>query len=417
MAMRKACHFAAALLLTSTGVGAQAVDPSTDAPPADEPAGNQTPVLDAAVPSIPVASPATDTQADAPEPETSSGSRVIEEIIVTAQKREERLADVPVSVQAFSGDKLEALGVNGPIDLPQITPGMQYNSLVGYSVVYLRGVGTDVFLPNSDPSVATYIDGIYFPFSHGLATDFGKLERVEVLKGPQGTLFGRNSTGGAINVVTAKPNSKQLEGTFAYEAGSFNQNNFKGYISGPLSDTLALGFSVINNEVDSYYERPSDSRHADFPKEITKGFNAKLNWEPTDEFGLTLAALVTRQTGLSSVVTSSFDLKPAGLATLVTPSPGKYKTDPDDDIHFRASSDTAYGEMRWSPGTSNIKLLGSYQDISTDTSFDFEGSPSDLVNFHPKDQGAKITTSELHTQRGQSGHRRHDPQSDRKSVV
>lgn len=322
-------------------------------------------------------------------------SRVIEEIIVTAQKREENLADVPISVQAFSGEKLEALGVKGPMDLPQITPGMQYNSLVGYSVVYLRGVGTDVFLPNSDPSVATYIDGIYFPFSHGLATDFGKLERVEVLKGPQGTLFGRNSTGGAINVVTAKPNPSMLEGALAYEVGSFDASNIKAYISGPLTDTLAVSFSLIDNTADSYYKRPADSQFTDFPRETTQGYNAKLNWEPSQALGMTLGALITRQTGLSSVVTSSFDIKPLGTVALVQPSPGQYTTNPDDDIHFRASSDVVYGEARWSPGPSNVKLLASRQNIITDTSFDFEGSSADLVNFHPKDQGATITTSEL----------------------
>lgn len=386
--------FAGALNAPAFAEGETAVDPIAVDAPADAPAAS----------TEPAAAPA------------ARGSRVIEEIVVTAQKREENLQDVPISVAAFSGEKLEALGVTGPTDLPRITPGMQYDSLIGYSVVYLRGVGTEIFLPNSDPSVATYIDGIYFPFSHGLATDFGKLERVEVLKGPQGTLFGRNSTGGAINVVTAKPNPTQFEGSAAYEIGKFDMRNFKGYASGPLTDTLAAGFSVIANQQSNYYERPDDTRFAPFPKERTLGFNAKLNWEPTETIGVTLNGIITRQTGLSSVVTTGFDAKPLGLGfdgtqlaalsnlfallginggILAPDSPGKYVTDPDDDIHFRASSDVGFGEVRWSPGMFNVKLLGSYQVISTDTSFDFEGSSADTVNFHPKDQGANITTSEL----------------------
>src|SRR3546814_15397297 len=81
---------------------------------------------------------------------------------------------------------------------------MVYSAIAGFSIIYIRGIGTDAFLPSADASVATYIDGIFFPFTHGLVQSFGAVERVEVLKGPQGTLFGRNSTGGAINVIRSE---------------------------------------------------------------------------------------------------------------------------------------------------------------------------------------------------------------------
>jgi iron complex outermembrane recepter protein len=90
---------------------------------------------------------------------------------------------------------------------------MVYSVIAGFSVVYIRGVGTDAFLPSADASISTYIDGIFFPFTHGLVQSFGAVERVEVLKGPQGTLFGRNSTGGAISVITKAP-TDEFEGTF-----------------------------------------------------------------------------------------------------------------------------------------------------------------------------------------------------------
>jgi iron complex outermembrane receptor protein len=94
------------------------------------------------------------------------------EIVVTAQKREENLQDVPISISAFSGDELEARGVTSPTALAAITPGLTYNNLVGYSLVYIRGVGSDAFEPTADQSVATYIDGVYLPFAHGLAQEF-----------------------------------------------------------------------------------------------------------------------------------------------------------------------------------------------------------------------------------------------------
>src|SRR3546814_20045635 len=94
------------------------------------------------------------------------------------------------------------------------------------SLIYIRGVGSDAFEPTADQSVATYIDGVYLPFAHGLAQEFVKLERIEVLKGPQGTLFGRNATGGAINIVTKKP-TDSYEANLDLTGGSFSNREAK----------------------------------------------------------------------------------------------------------------------------------------------------------------------------------------------
>ena len=150
-----------------------------------------------------------------------SGSRIVEEVIVTAQKREEDVQDVPIMINAFSGEKLDAFGVESTADLAKITPGLTYTYTYGYSVIYIRGVGTDAFLPNADPSVATYIDGINIGPSQGKQDTLGPVERVEVLKGPQGTLFGRNATGGAINIVTAD-SPDQFIGTFKASFGNYD---------------------------------------------------------------------------------------------------------------------------------------------------------------------------------------------------
>src|SRR3546814_10697576 len=127
-------------------------------------------------------------------PAPRSTSRVIEEIVVTAQKREESQQDVPISIQAYSGGALEALGVEDPTQVGRLVPGFQFSSVAGYTLLYLRGVGTDAFVPSSDPSVATYIDGVYMPSAHGVIQSFGGIERVEVLKGPQGSIFGGHAT-------------------------------------------------------------------------------------------------------------------------------------------------------------------------------------------------------------------------------
>ncbi|WP_460994505.1 TonB-dependent receptor plug domain-containing protein, partial [Spongiibacter taiwanensis] len=124
----------------------------------------------------------------AQEPQKRS-NRLLEEVTVTAQKREEDSQDVPIAIQAFSGEKLDAFNIEDTADLQKITPGLTFTYTYGYTLIYLRGVGSDAFLPNADPSVATYIDGINIPASQGKQDALGPVKRVEVLKGPQGTLF------------------------------------------------------------------------------------------------------------------------------------------------------------------------------------------------------------------------------------
>jgi iron complex outermembrane receptor protein len=143
-------------------------------------------------------------------------NRLLEEVVVTAQKREEDSQDVPIAIQAFSGDKLDAFGIEDTADLQRITPGLTFTYTYGYTLIYLRGVGSDAFLPNADPSVATYIDGINIPASQGKQDTLGPVKRVEVLKGPQGTLFGRNATAGAISIVTEDPPVDEIVGNVKF---------------------------------------------------------------------------------------------------------------------------------------------------------------------------------------------------------
>ena len=98
-------------------------------------------------------------------------NRLLEEVVVVAQKREENIQDVPISLAAFSEQALDAKGIDDPVGLAQFTPGLTYGQSVNFAVIYIRGVGTDAFLPDSDPSVATYIDGIYYPFANGPSSD------------------------------------------------------------------------------------------------------------------------------------------------------------------------------------------------------------------------------------------------------
>jgi iron complex outermembrane receptor protein len=177
---------------------------------------------------IPVASTEPD-ESPAEEASESQGpkSRLLEEIVVTAQKREENLQEVPSSVQAFSAGQLDAQGVSDIKDMQLVTPGLTYDSMASYSIIFIRGVGGDAFQAGIDSSVATYIDGLYLPFTFSSAQALGDVKQVEVLKGPQGTLYGRNAIAGAIKVELKEPCSDEYCGDVLQQFGNFNDTKTK----------------------------------------------------------------------------------------------------------------------------------------------------------------------------------------------
>jgi len=334
---------------------------------------------------------------DAPPPvvadDAAGPSRVMAEIVVTAQKREQNLQDVPISISAFSGDELEARGINDPTALAMVTPGLTYNNLVGYSLVYIRGVGSDAFEPTADQSVATYIDGVYLPFAHGLAQEFVKLERVEVLKGPQGTLFGRNATGGAINIVTKKP-------TDAYEAnidltgGSFNDREGKFFVAGPLFGGLRASVSGLYKRSDSYYKLADDARLDELDQDKSRGLDVHLEWQPVDELSFMASTLLTRSSGPGSIVNTVENPKLLGtLVGIRSAAPGEASIDYNPSL--KADNDLYYGQIAWMPEWFDVKLLGSHQIVHTDLTYDFDSSKQPLVYFHASNQYSKVTSGEL----------------------
>ncbi len=159
----------------------------------------------------------------------------LEEIVVTAQKRSESLQDTPIAISAITGDSIEKLGRDDVAAIAISTPALAYSEAGGEAQIYLRGVGSNLFTVGADPSVATTLDGVYLGRSNMGLTQFLDVDRVEVLRGPQGTLYGRNATGGAINIISRMP-TNELEGYGSLGFGSFNRRELKAAISGPISE-------------------------------------------------------------------------------------------------------------------------------------------------------------------------------------
>ena len=217
---------------------------------------------------------------------TESEADHVAEIVVTAQKREQRLSDVPVSVTALTGAQLVSKGINTVEDLVKVTPGLSFvDSGKSAPVFSLRGVG---FFDNSlgaRPTVTVYTDEAPLPFSIEAKSAAFDLERVEVLKGPQGTLFGQSSTGGAINYISAKPTSTFQAGiTGSY--GRFNTTDVQAYVSGPLTSTLNARIAVHTLQSSDW--QYSYTRSDTIGRQNFSQARILLDWKPTERLSVLL---------------------------------------------------------------------------------------------------------------------------------
>ena len=215
----------------------------------------------------------------------------IGELVVTARRREERLIDVPISVTSVSGEALAAASIGSTRDLSEIAPGLTTINQGFAFQPAIRGVTSTVTSPGSEPNVALYVDGVYMPGQSGNAFDLKNIERVEVLKGPQGTLFGRNSTGGAIQVITADPSfTPQLHATGSY-GFKLKSRDLSAYASGGLSETLAVGVTASYHQDDGYLTNvnPAWTGH-DLGDSKRWGWRGKLLWKPVTDLKVVLEA-------------------------------------------------------------------------------------------------------------------------------
>ncbi|MGI9361802.1 MAG: TonB-dependent receptor [Parasphingorhabdus sp.] len=180
-------------------------------------------------------------------------SQGFNEIIVTAQKRDESVMDVPIAISAFSGDTLTRAGVADIQTLQIATPSLVYNNTGAYAQPFIRGVGSRLLMNGFDPSVATYSDGRYLARQTSSTSDLFDIQRVEVLKGPQGVLFGRNASAGAIRVITNEV-SDYDEGSFKVGYGNYNAFTAQAMGNMRVSDNLGVRIAAMTSQRDGYAE-------------------------------------------------------------------------------------------------------------------------------------------------------------------
>lgn len=274
---------------------------------------------------------AVDAQAQA----ASSGNLLDSDIVVTANRRDEQAQKVGISITAFSGDQLNGLGVKGSADLTKLTPGLQLQTSGGEGntmAFTMRGVGQNDFNDHQEGPIAIYVDNVYSSALTGTSFLAFDLDRVEVLRGPQGTLFGRNATGGLVHFVTRKP-TYDWEGYASIGYGRFNSFSAEAAVGGPVTDTVQMRLSIATEQRDAYFKN-------NFPSGL--GGNAKNNyagrlqvaWQPSETLNLRLVArgAEAKNVGPRARHGTSYIDATTGLANAVPANVDYYGTGPGNDI-------------------------------------------------------------------------------------
>jgi len=208
----------------------------------------------------------------------------LEEVIVTAQKREESIQNAPISLAAFSGQDLEVKGISGLSDMHSEVPNLQLTPHPNSSAttrIFMRGIGNNDDQITQDPGVAVYLDGVYIARSQGMGTDVADIERVEVLRGPQGSLYGRNATGGAINFITRAPELGRFGFQQNLTAGSDNLLRSRTQLNLPVGDQLAVQLSYLRVQKDGFVDNRGTGVDR-FGDQDRNAWRAAINWQPLD---------------------------------------------------------------------------------------------------------------------------------------
>ena len=229
---------------------------------------------------------------------TTGADMIMEEVVVTARRREEGLQRAPIAISAYTGDSLDYRGITKLDQIAKFAPSLtlennpSFGGASNSAAIYLRGIGQKEFLPTTEPGVGLYVDGVYVARSVGAILDIVDVERVEVLRGPQGTLFGRNTIGGAISVVTRQPEiGGEMAGSMSASVGSDSLMHLVGSVEGTLSDTAAARLSVASLNQDGYVQRTDG---IDLGDDDTLTARLAVNWQPSDALSGEISLDMTR---------------------------------------------------------------------------------------------------------------------------
>ena len=324
----------------------------------------------------------------------AQSTSALEEIVVTATRRESNLQDTGISVQAFSEDMLERYATNATDELARITPGLMLQNAGGAPIsglVSIRGVSQNDFAGHIESPNAMYVDEAYLSATSANSMKMFDIDRVEVLRGPQGTLFGRNATGGLIHIITQNP-TDEVEGYAKVRGGEYKEFGYEGVISGPLSDKVSGRLALFHSENDGWFNNPIGPNQLG---DDTYAWRAKLSISPSDNLNILLSVegsdLDLDAAGAAHGASSFFDDLGLGrfgskdvnnLATgYVDPHKSFYKTEIDVDGFIERETGSYTAKIVYDFGDYSFTSLSNYNTVENYYEEDNDLSPIPWTGF------------------------------------
>jgi iron complex outermembrane receptor protein len=295
----------------------------------------------------------------AAEPQAEPADTV-EEIVITTQKRAQNLQDVPISVTALTGDEIAKLGIAESVDIAAQTPGLKIGFPSGETntpAIFLRGVGLNDYNANSNGSVGWYMDEVYISQVTAQNFQLFDLERVEVARGPQGTLYGRNTTGGLVSFISKKPDHEEREGYFTASYGKWDAVKLEGAYGGPITDSLAGRLSLAYNRADGYIDNEFPGGHLNNDVNNWAGRFA-LSWEPSETVDVLFNLHGAQNRSLSAQYEHQGTLDPSGSGAPCT----RAQIDSDvcvDALGYRDTRNDERGEYN-KEGDLDVDTFGTF---------------------------------------------------------
>ncbi len=299
----------------------------------------------------------------------------LEEIVVTAERRSERLDQVPIAATVISGEDLSRQGVNTIHDLSSVAPSINIQNQQALSYVNIRGVGLQATNPTTSSGVAVYSDGFFIPHEIAIADQYYDVEQVEILRGPQGTLVGQNSTGGALFVNSVRPSFESMTGYISQSIGNFGYAKTEAALNAPASDTFAVRVAGNYYTRDSFYDdlhlgNPAQTSHLDPGNAEGWVGRIGLAWQPVSSVNLYLKYEITKRDGDGFIGKDYAELAGANNALdprLSDPFTISYDEPSSDEYDMSRVS----AELNWNINDRiRLRSFTGYQEAEIDNHFD-----------------------------------------------
>ncbi|MBT7449839.1 MAG: TonB-dependent receptor, partial [Rhodospirillaceae bacterium] len=307
-----------------------------------------------------------------------SGDLVLEEIVVTALKRSQSLQDVPAAITAITGDMLDDMAIDDIQDLYVQTPGLAFSRAGGEGQIYIRGVGSSAFGVTNDPSSAINLDGVYLTLANMGLTQFLDVDRIEVLRGPQGTLYGRNATAGAINIISRAP-TDEVEGYATASYGNWNRREIEAAVGGPISDGVRARIAAKYLNDDGYTKDLEPGGSDDIDDQELAAIRATFEFDLSENATL---KIIGDWSDFKSNNRTAKPLDDLSFAFLLNPAPqdGIDVTRNNLDTFFDWKTGGVTVDLQWDVSdTVTLSSISAFRTYESDFFFNTDGTEEEIT--------------------------------------